>query len=115
MTAILNRQIKKAKENARKSQFSHLNINLHKIFTRNALFCRPVLVKWLDEGESDEQLLDVLPSKSVQLEEHDVLDIVEGAGDEANFGGRWYSMKIIGKGMMMGLVSIFAKLTRLTH
>ena len=73
------------------------------------------LVKWLDEGESDEQLLDVLPLKSVRLEEHDVLDIVERASAEANFGGRWYSVKIIGKGMIMGLVSIFTKLTQLTH
>lgn len=73
------------------------------------------IVKWLDEGEIDDQLLDVLPSKSVRLEEHDVLDIVEGASAEANFGGRWYSVKIIGKGMIMGLVSIFTNLTRLTH
>ena len=56
------------------------------------------LVKWLDEGDNNEQLLDVLPSKSVRHEEHDVLDIVEGTSAEANFGGRWYSVKIIGKG-----------------
>ena len=43
------------------------------------------LVKWLDEGENDEQLLDVLPSKSVR---HEELDIVEGTSAEANFGGR---------------------------
>lgn len=52
----------------------------------------------------------MLPSKSVRHEEHDVLDIVEGASAEANFGGRWYSVKIIGKGMIMGLVSIFRKI-----
>ena len=40
------------------------------------------LVKGLDKGENDEQLLDVLPSKSVRHEEHDVLDIVEEASAE---------------------------------
>ena len=40
------------------------------------------LVKWLDESEDDKQLLDVLPSKSVRHEEHNVLDIVEGTSAE---------------------------------
>ena len=51
------------------------------------------------EENEEERLLDVLPSKSVRLEEHDVLDISEGVSAEANSGGRWYPVKIIVKGM----------------
>ena len=102
MTAVSNQQIKKAKENARKSQFMHLYNNLYKFYWYCFYFTGLYfLVEWLDEEESDEQLLDVLPSKSVRHEEHDVLDIVEGASAEANFGGRWYPVKIKGKGMII--------------
>ena len=46
------------------------------------------LVEWQEQEENEEErLLDVLPSKSVRLEEHDVLDISEGVSAEANFGG----------------------------
>ena len=55
------------------------------------------LVEWQEqEGNDEEPLFDVLPSKSVG---YDVLDISEGACAEANFGGKWYPVKIIGKGM----------------
>jgi hypothetical protein len=58
------------------------------------------LVEWQEqEGNDEEPLFDVLPSKSVQCEGYDVLDISEGVCAEANFGGKWYPVKIIGKGM----------------
>ena len=88
------------KEKARKSKtyihnsfmFYHINSVFVTQTTYTGLY---FLVEW---QEQDEQLLDVLPSKSVQLEGCDILDISEGDIARATFEGKLYPVKIIGKG-----------------
>lgn len=53
------------------------------------------------QDDNVERLLDVLPSKAVQVNEGtDVLDINEGDTAHAKFKGKLYPVKIIGKGTL---------------
>ena len=62
-------------------------------------------MEWLTEKESEqddgaERLVDVLPSKAVQVSEGtDVLDINDGDTVQAKFKGKLCPVKIVGKGM----------------
>ena len=83
------------------------------------------LVEWLTEKESEqddsERLVDVLPSKAVEVGEGtDVLDINESDTAHAKFKGKLYPVKIVGKVMLCLCVyklcvSCFTAIAMLAH
>ena len=59
------------------------------------------LVEWQSEdkqAEDSERMFDVLPSKALQAEDSDVLDVAVDTVGKANFKGKLYPVKIVGKG-----------------
>ena len=71
------------------------------------------LVEWQSEdkqAEDSERMFDVLPSKALQAEDSDVLDVAVDTVGKANFKGKLYPVKIVGKGRT--IVVVFLLCTR---